>query len=108
MGSKKVPCPGMTFDVVPFHTSRLKSWLDSILWEQNLRTEDILRLKGVVNVYGSTNQKIIQAVHEVYDIQDAGSSRPGSSTINEIVLIGRKLEEEKLLLSLRECMVNES
>jgi G3E family GTPase len=73
-----------------------------------MRTEDILRLKGVVNVDGRNNQKIIQAVHEVYDIQDAGSNRPGSSSMNEIVLIGRRLEEEKLLLSLRKCMVNES
>ena len=74
------------------------------MWDQDLRTEDILRLKGVVNVVGSSNQKIIQAVHEVYDIHDAGSHRPAESSPNEIVLIGRKLEEQKLLLSLRECL----
>ena len=63
-----------------------------------------MRLKGVVNVLGSSNQKIIQAVHEVYDIHDAGSHRPADSTPNEIVLIGRKLEEQKLLLSLKGCV----
>jgi len=62
----------------------------------------------VVNVLGSENQKIIQAVHEVYDIQDAGSNRPVDTTDNQIVLIGRKLGEAKLLTSLKGCMADGS
>lgn len=85
---------------------RLKLWLDDLLWERDKRQEDVLRLKGLVNIEGQTGRKVVQAVREVYDIHDIASSDSRSEPLNEIVLIGRFLNEGPLLESLRTCLNN--
>lgn len=84
--------------------NRLRHWLDTILWEKEAGA-DILRLKGVVNVPNTRERKVIQAVHEVYDLHDArpwDGSRPEA---NQIVLIGRGLDQEQLRLSFKRCLI---
>lgn len=83
---------------------RLKQWLDDLLWERDKREEDVLRLKGLVNVEGHQGRKVVQAVQEVYDIHDIASSSDFESPLNEIVLIGRFLNEKTLQASLQTCI----
>ena len=83
---------------------RLQSWLDAILWEEDAKTGSILRLKGLVHVAQGRCQKVVQAVREVYDMQDVSRRFEGDHPLNEIVLIGRHLAEEQLLSSLGKCL----
>ena len=83
---------------------RLKTWLDSILWEEGASTGTILRLKALVNISEGRGQKVVQAVREVYDIQALQSQPLGQMPVNEVVLIGRYLNEKQLLDSLGTCL----
>ena len=83
---------------------RLKSWLDSILWEEGVSTGTILRLKALVNISEGRCQKVVQAVREVYDIQELESRPIGQMPVNEVVFIGRHLDEKQLLESLGTCL----
>lgn len=54
--------------------------MGSLLWEDEGATCDVYRVKGMVNMAGSSSKfkYIVQGVHELFDIQP--SSEPWSST----------------------------
>lgn len=83
---------------------RLRLWLDAILWEKT-GGADILRLKGLVNLQSGSGRKVVQAVQEVYDIHDARPQSDGQPELNEIVLIGRNMDEQALTASLLHCLM---
>ena len=87
-----------------FIVCRLKEWLDNILWEESASTGTILRLKGLVNIAEGRCQKVVQAVREVYDIHALETSPTSQTPLNEVVLIGRHLNEKQLLESLSTCL----
>ena len=64
----------------------------------------MLRMKGIVSVAGSSERKVIQAVHEVYDIQDVPPHRKGESELNQLVLIGRNLNRQSLFDAFSQCL----
>ena len=67
----------------------------------------MLRMKGIVSVAGSSERKFIQAVQEVYDIQDVPPHRKDESELNQLVLIGRNLNQQKLFNAFSQCLENE-
>lgn len=78
---------------------------------------DILRLKGLVCVEGSSGKSgniwfVIQAVHEIYDKHEVpvgGNSHSGDSSNknNRFIFIGRCLDCNVLKESLKECFIKE-
>ena len=96
---------------------RLRAWLDGLLWERDARVEDVYRMKGVLCVGGggggeggdggggdgggastasapaaaAPRRFILQAVHELYDLVDAGPWPAGEPRLSRLVAIGRGL-----------------
>ena len=64
-----------------------------------------MRLKGLVSLPSGRERKVIQAVQEVYDIHDARPRASEESELNEVVLIGRNLNEDFLRTSLLKCLI---
>ena len=87
---------------------RLKDWLDVLLWERPSHKEDIFRLKGLVNLANGAGRRVVQAVHQVYDIFEARPLQACESPYNQLVLIGRHLDKEYLTASFRRCLVDSS
>lgn len=90
--------------------SKLDEFLQHLLWDKtytdsNSSTMEILRLKGVVAVAGEERRMIIQAVHELYDVQFTTpwneERRNGT-----VVFIGRNLDKGILQNSLESCVVS--
>lgn len=87
---------------------RLDDFLQHLLWDKNVTDAnnsvmEVLRLKGVLAVSGKDHRMIIQAVHELYDVQFttpwAGEQRTGT-----IVFIGRNLDRMVLQEALQACI----
>lgn len=87
----------------PIDLTRLKHWLDTLLWERDASKEDIYRMKGVVNAQGSAVQHVLQAVHEVFDIVQGPKWPQGPTRETRIVIIGRHLHEHALTKSFATC-----
>ncbi|KAK7476074.1 hypothetical protein BaRGS_00015896 [Batillaria attramentaria] len=90
--------------------SRLDDFLQRLLWDKNLTDPnnsvmEVLRLKGVVAVMGEERRMIIQAVHELYDVQytTPWNDEQRKSTV---VFIGRNLDRSSLQKSLEACIVS--
>ncbi|KAM6105669.1 LOW QUALITY PROTEIN: zinc-regulated GTPase metalloprotein activator 1A-like [Pterocles gutturalis] len=73
------------------------------LWEKNVkdktgRTMDVIRLKvsqGLVSIQGKSHQVIVQAVHELYDLEETAVAwKEDEKRTNRLVLIGRNLDKE--------------
>lgn len=65
----------------------------------------IFRMKGIVHIHQCTNLYILQAVHEIFDLQESSYSTGGIGDVtdgsNPIVIIGKNLDcdliEDKLM-----------
>jgi G3E family GTPase len=66
---------------------------------------DIFRIKGVLNVDAEDRRFVFQGVHMLLDGRPGRPWQFGESRRNEIVFIGRDLEEQKLREGFRECLV---
>lgn len=85
-------------------SDRLRCWLDEILWEKE-NQRDILRLKGLVKIADCEQWQVVQAVQEVYDIYAVHPREGEHPVLNEVVIIGRNLDENELTTSFKQCFV---
>uniref|UniRef100_A0A8C9T4M4 COBW domain containing n=1 Tax=Scleropages formosus TaxID=113540 RepID=A0A8C9T4M4_SCLFO len=81
---------------------QLVIFLQNLLWEKTFKNKDglvmnVIRLKGIVSLWGKTHQVIVQGVHELYDLEETpqvwSESEPRA---NRLVIIGRNLDQEVL------------
>jgi len=79
---------------------KVNDWLSYLL--QN-RGEDILRMKGVLNILGDDRRYIFHGVHMMFD---GRPDRPWGSgqRASQLVFIGRKLDREELLAGFAACI----
>ena len=79
---------------------KVNDWLSYLL--QN-RGEDILRMKGVLNILGDDRRYIFHGVHMMFDGRPdrAWGDTPRAS---QLVFIGRKLDREELLAGFAACI----
>lgn len=82
---------------------QVNAWLEELLWERKGNME-VYRCKGVLNILGSDEVHIIQAVRELYEIIPGRKWKAGENRINKIVFIGRKLDVNILSTSLNSCL----
>ena len=80
---------------------RLNAWLSEILREHGV---DIFRMKGFLSVAGEPDRFVFQGVHMLFDGQP---EKPwgDSPRLNQLVFIGRNLDEEAMTKGFDACLV---
>ncbi len=81
---------------------RLNDWLGVLLQTQG---PDIFRMKGILNIQGEPDRFVFQGVHMLFD---GARDRPWKATEtrkNELVFIGRNLNEAQLKEDFFKCLV---
>jgi G3E family GTPase len=79
---------------------KVNDWLSYLLQAHG---EDILRMKGVLNIQGDERRYVFHGVHMMFD---GRPDRPwgNASRVNQLVFIGRKLDREELLTGFLGCV----
>ncbi|CAN6477288.1 unnamed protein product [Victoria cruziana] len=83
--------------------NQVRLWMEDILWEKR-HEMDIYRSKGILNIQGSEELHTLQAVRDIYEIVPARQWKHGETRSNKIVFIGRRLDEDVLRISLKNCL----
>jgi G3E family GTPase len=81
---------------------KLNAWLSDLLQNQGA---DIFRMKGILTIAGEDFRFVFQGVHMLFDGTADRPWRPGEVRKNELVFIGRNLDEVALKASFRACLV---
>jgi G3E family GTPase len=81
---------------------KLNAWLSNLLQNQGA---DIFRMKGILTIAGEDFRFVFQGVHMLFDGTADRPWRPGEVRKNELVFIGRNLDEVALKASFRACLV---
>jgi G3E family GTPase len=81
---------------------KLNAWLSNLLQNQGA---DIFRMKGILTIAGEDFRFVFQGVHMLFDGTADRPWRPGEIRKNELVFIGRNLDEAGLKASFRACLV---
>jgi G3E family GTPase len=80
---------------------KLNDWLSELLQTQG---PDIFRMKGILNIAGEDNRFVFQGVHMLFEGKPDRLWKPGETRKNELVFIGRNLDEAKLREDFLACM----
>ena len=81
---------------------KLNNWLGELLRNQG---QDIFRMKGILNIAGENQRFVFQGVHMLFDGKPDRDWKPEETRKNELVFIGRNLDEAKLKEDFRACLV---
>ncbi|MBE9168885.1 GTP-binding protein [Pleurocapsales cyanobacterium LEGE 06147] len=81
---------------------KLNSWLSELL---RTKGPDIFRMKGILNIAGEDWRFVFQGVHMLFDGKPDRPWKTGETRKNELVFIGRNLDEAKLKEDFRACLV---
>jgi G3E family GTPase len=65
---------------------------------------DLLRYKGILQFGGMANRSILQGVHMIRELEDAGPWPDGVTPATELVFIGRHLMEDVIREGVRNCV----
>ena len=80
---------------------KLHAWLSKLLAEKGV---DIFRMKGFLSISGELDRFVFQGVHMLFN---GKPDRPwgNSPRRNQLVFIGRNLDEEQMRKSFEDCIV---
>jgi G3E family GTPase len=81
--------------------NKFGSWISELL---RTRGVDILRSKGILDIKGSPDRYVFQAVHMLMDADDGKRWQPGERRESKFVLIGRNLDEPELRAGFAACV----
>jgi G3E family GTPase len=82
--------------------TKLNDWLSELLRNQG---PDIFRMKGILNIATEDCRFVFQGVHMLFDGRPDRPWRPDEVRQNELVFIGRNLDEAQLKEAFRACLV---
>uniref|UniRef100_A0AAY4ADF6 CobW C-terminal domain-containing protein n=1 Tax=Denticeps clupeoides TaxID=299321 RepID=A0AAY4ADF6_9TELE len=74
----------------------------NLLWEKNLSNKEgypmhVVRLKGIVSLWGKAKRVMLQGVHELYELEETPEAWTDEEPrVNRLVFIGRHLDQEIL------------
>lgn len=88
-------------DSRPLDPDKLNAWLSYLLQS---RGQDILRMKGVLNLRGEARRYVFHGVHMVYDGQLERPWPNESARRSRLVFIGRHLDRAELEAGLESCI----
>ncbi|MFQ4141625.1 GTP-binding protein [Chlorogloeopsis sp. ULAP02] len=80
---------------------KLNSWLGELLRTQGA---DIFRMKGILNIAGEDDRFVFQGVHMIFEGKPDRPWKANETRKNELVFIGRNLDEAKLRQDFLACM----
>ena len=82
-------------------SNRINAWLGDLLRERGV---DIFRMKGFLSIAGNPKRFVFQGVHMLFDGQP---DKPwgDSPRLNQLVFIGRNLDEEEITKGFDACLV---
>jgi G3E family GTPase len=81
---------------------KLNQWMSRLLQTQG---PDIFRMKGILNIDGEDQRFVFQGVHMLFDGRPNRPWKSDDERKNELVFIGRNLDEAKLKEDFRACLV---
>lgn len=81
---------------------KFQAWISELLKTQG---QDIFRSKGIINLSGSEERLVFQGVHMQFDATRDRPWRDNELRKNQLVFIGRHLDNEKLRDGFRLCLV---
>jgi len=81
---------------------KLDKWLSNLLQTQG---PDIFRTKGILSIAGEENRFVFQGVHMLLDGRPDRPWNKDETRKNELVFIGRNLDEAKLRQEFKACVV---
>ncbi|MGF1488358.1 MAG: CobW family GTP-binding protein [Prochloraceae cyanobacterium] len=81
---------------------KLNNWLGKLL---QTRGVDIFRMKGILNIAGEDQRFVFQGVHMLFDGKPDRLWKKEENRKNELVFIGRNLDETQLREDFRQCLV---
>ncbi|WP_414620385.1 CobW family GTP-binding protein [Calothrix sp. CCY 0018] len=82
--------------------NKLNQWLSNLL---QTKGQDIFRMKGILNIFGEDARFVFQGVHMLLDGKEDRLWKEGEKRKNELVFIGRNLDETQLRKDFLACMV---
>ena len=80
---------------------KLNQWLDKLLQTQG---PDIFRMKGILNMANDNRRFVFQGVHMLFDGRPDRPWKASETRRNELVFIGRNLDEAQLKEDFRACL----
>ncbi|BAZ43736.1 hypothetical protein NIES4102_07370 [Chondrocystis sp. NIES-4102] len=81
---------------------KLDQWLSQLLQTKGV---DIFRTKGILNIAGEDERFVFQGVHMLLDGKPDRPWFPGETRKNELVFIGRNLDEAQIREDFQQCLV---
>jgi len=81
---------------------KLNQWLGELLRNQGT---DIFRMKGILNIAGEDCRFVFQGVHMLFDGRQDRPWKPNENRKNELVFIGRNLDQMDLAERFKACLV---
>jgi G3E family GTPase len=81
---------------------KLQHWMSKLLQTQG---PDIFRMKGILNLSGEDHRFVFQGVHMLFEGTRDRLWKPEETRNNQLVFIGRNLDEAKLREGFRACLV---
>jgi G3E family GTPase len=84
------------------NVAKIQEWLSKLLPTQG---QNIFRMKGILNIHGQDRRFVLQGVHMIVDARLDREWRTDEVRKNELVLIGRDLDEVKLRQDFNHCLV---
>jgi G3E family GTPase len=88
-------------DARPLNAEKLNDWLSYLLQS---RGQDILRMKGVLNIKDEPRRYVFHGVHMVYDGQLERPWPAAAARRSRLVFIGRNLDRNELEAGLESCI----
>jgi G3E family GTPase len=82
--------------------NKIEAWLSKLLPTQG---QNIFRMKGILNIHGQDRRFVLQGVHMLMDSQPDRAWRIDEERKNELVFIGRDLDEANLRKEFNKCLV---
>ncbi|MDR9404575.1 MAG: GTP-binding protein [Halothece sp. Uz-M2-17] len=83
-------------------SDKLNRWLYQLV---QARGKDIFRMKGILDVDNANRRFVCQGVHMTLDGRPGKPWQPGETRRNELVFIGRNLDEAELRAGFESCLL---
>ncbi|MEL7331026.1 MAG: GTP-binding protein [Cyanobacteria bacterium J06560_2] len=81
---------------------KLNTWMSDLL---QTKGPDIFRMKGILNIEGLAERYVFQGVHMIFDGKAERPWKAEEERKNELVFIGRNLDEAGLKAGFKACLV---
>ncbi len=83
--------------------AKLQAWIAELLRTQGT---DIFRMKGILNIQGDDRRYVFQGVHMMFDGTPDRAWQANETRKNELVFIGRNLDDAQLRSGFQRCLVS--